>query len=145
MCDLDYIAALTPKGYTAGHQGLAWGWYLLSESWAPHFPASAAPAAMSDASTVKAIILMTDGNFGTLVKTGTDNAATVASKLCDEIKRTTRVRIYAVAFNAGPSAASLMRACASDPSFVYEAANAAELTEAYKSIARTLTDLRIKS
>ena len=33
-----YLASLTADGLTAGHQGIAWGWYLLSNKWASILP-----------------------------------------------------------------------------------------------------------
>jgi hypothetical protein len=68
------IDALTPVGSTAGHIGLAWGWYLLSPDWGHLWPAGSQPAPYEelgkrDAKGLpllqKIIVLMTDGEFNT--------------------------------------------------------------------------------
>lgn len=67
------IDALEASGSTAGHIGMAWGWYLLSPNWGYLWPASQ-PAPYSDLGKVdarglpllqKIIVLMTDGAFNT--------------------------------------------------------------------------------
>ena len=76
-----YVASLVTDYLTAGHQGIAWGWYLLSPKWASLLPAGSKPAAYSDRQTVKAMILMTDGDFGTYLSTGSGSAKEMAEKL----------------------------------------------------------------
>ena len=65
------IDALQAGGSTAGHIGVAWGWYLLSPSWGYLWPTSQ-PAPYSDMAILdsrglpllrKILILMTDGEY----------------------------------------------------------------------------------
>ena len=67
------IDQLQASGSTAGHIGLAWGWYMLSPNWGYLWPASQ-PAAYSELGKLdakgnpllrKILILMTDGAFNT--------------------------------------------------------------------------------
>jgi Flp pilus assembly protein TadG len=67
------IDLLQAAGSTAGHIGLAWGWYLLSPDWGYLWPASQ-PASYEDLDKLdakgqpllqKIIVLMTDGAFNT--------------------------------------------------------------------------------
>jgi hypothetical protein len=67
------IDLLTAAGSTAGHIGLAWGWYLLSPGWGYLWPASQ-PAPYEELGKVdpkgfpllqKIIVLMSDGAFNT--------------------------------------------------------------------------------
>ena len=67
------IDLLSAAGSTAGHIGLAWGWYLLAPSWGYLWPASQ-PAPYEELGKVdakgtpllqKIIVLMTDGAFNT--------------------------------------------------------------------------------
>jgi hypothetical protein len=70
----DNIDSLTPVGSTAGHIGLAWGWYLLSPNWGHLWPAGSQPAPYEELGKrdakgypllQKIIVLMTDGEFNT--------------------------------------------------------------------------------
>lgn len=67
------IDALEASGSTAGHIGVAWGWYLLSPDWGYLWPGSE-PAPYSELGKLdarglpllqKIIVLMTDGAFNT--------------------------------------------------------------------------------
>ncbi len=56
------IDAMQAYGATAIPAGLTWGWHLLSPIVAPVlFPSNTSPALYSDSTTIKAIILVTDG------------------------------------------------------------------------------------
>ncbi len=66
------IGALKASGSTAGHIGVAWGWYLLSPNFGYLWPANSQPAPYSDLTTLgpkgqpelqKIAILMTDGEY----------------------------------------------------------------------------------
>ncbi|MGZ6018943.1 MAG: hypothetical protein ACXWKO_09765, partial [Phenylobacterium sp.] len=59
------IASLTAAGSTAGHIGIAWGWYMISPNWAPLFPSASQAVAYGTPHTIKAMVLMTDGAFNT--------------------------------------------------------------------------------
>ncbi|MEL6830889.1 MAG: hypothetical protein AAFO63_12215, partial [Pseudomonadota bacterium] len=142
--DLDqYLTDLMPTGNTAGHQGVAWGWYLLSEHWASSLPTESEPAPYSDPSTLKAIVFMTDGLMDA-IDIGFGNGDPQARALCDSIKADTRIRIYTVGFQLGAGAAQdLMDHCASEPEFSFAPENSAELAQSYVDIANSLVNLRI--
>jgi len=53
----------TPTGGTAGHIGTAWAWYTISPNFASLWPASSQPAAYDDPKTLKAVVLLTDGDY----------------------------------------------------------------------------------
>ncbi|MEZ5842615.1 MAG: pilus assembly protein [Hyphomicrobiaceae bacterium] len=53
----------TPTGGTAGHIGTAWAWYTISPNFASLWPASSQPAAYEDDKTLKAVLLLTDGDY----------------------------------------------------------------------------------
>lgn len=48
---------------TAGHLGMEWSWYSISSNWSNVWPPASAPIQNTDSSSVKAVILMTDGIF----------------------------------------------------------------------------------
>ncbi len=53
----------TPTGGTAGHIGTAWAWYAISPNFSSLWPASSQPAAYDDPKTLKAVVLLTDGDY----------------------------------------------------------------------------------
>jgi Flp pilus assembly protein TadG len=77
------IDLLQAAGSTAGHIGVAWGWYLLSPRWGYLWPSASQPAPYSDLDVLdamgrpllrKIIILMTDGDFNTAYFNGVISA-----------------------------------------------------------------------
>lgn len=56
------IGNFVADGGTAGHIGVQWSWYMLSEKWGDVVPAAARPASPSK-KVAKYAILMTDGEF----------------------------------------------------------------------------------
>jgi hypothetical protein len=57
--------------------------------------------------------------------------------------KTQGVIVYAVAFDAGPSAETLLSQCASSPGHYFTADNGADLKSAFQSVGRSLTDLHL--
>lgn len=137
-----YVSNLDINGYTTGHLGLAWGWYLISEHWDGVFDGTAVPAPYADHETKKAVVLMTDGKFNL---TGIDNLGTSdeqARKLCDNMKDE-GIAIYSVAFKAPNAGKSVLKHCASNDSFFFDTTDRDELITAYKQVAVSLSELRI--
>ncbi|MEO1189653.1 MAG: TadE/TadG family type IV pilus assembly protein, partial [Pseudomonadota bacterium] len=81
-----YITSLNAGGYTAGHLGVAWTWYLVSEDWDTVFDGDAAPLSYSEPDSAKVVILMTDGAFNTEVFPEQGDSAAQARSLCDNMK-----------------------------------------------------------
>jgi hypothetical protein len=79
------VNALTSCCSTGGHIGVAWGWYTLSPKWNSVFTGASAPASYTAPNTIKALILMTDGEYnsvycnGVIAKVGTNSTATTGS------------------------------------------------------------------
>jgi len=158
---------------TGGQVGVAWGWYTLSPNWASVFTGSAAPAAYTAPHTIKALILMTDGEWNSvycksvIAKMGTnssstgsgsdsdhnsclgDNGAdayTQGQSLCAAMKAApNNVVIYTVGLNVigTPAAQALLSNCATDAKHVYFPADGTSLTVAFQQIAADLNKLRI--
>lgn len=66
------IDALKASGSTAGHIGVAWGWYMISPNWATIWPATSQPGSYSDLTNLNAkgapklkkiAVLMSDGEY----------------------------------------------------------------------------------
>ena len=156
------------QGSTAGHIGLAWAWYMLSPDFTggiTGWPTISAPAAWDDDDTIKAIILMTDGEFNTMYDYGvpSSDAAYVntanqsinvayatslvqASNLCTEIKLPKYdTLLYVVGFGItdGSTFDNELEKCATKPSMYKTASDAATLKAAFAEIADSLTELRV--
>ncbi len=133
-------------GYTAGHNGTAWAWNLLSPNFSSVWPLASEPASYSDTKTFKNVILMTDGEYNT--KNGKGWSAIQVSQIavdtCNAMKAA-GIRVYTVGFALGGNATAVntMSACASNPSDFFQAATPDELRTAFKSIANNIMKLRL--
>lgn len=159
---------LTATGSTAGHIGLAWGWYMVSPHFNGPWPAASQPAPATERNVVRAVVLMTDGAFNTSYCNGVisqlsgsgsgedyskincnspnGNAFTQAESLCAAMKAgDPTVRIYTVAFDVDdiPAAKQVMKNCASDPSYAFNATTGADLSAAFAKIGENLAYLRV--
>lgn len=131
------VAALTAEGGTYIPIGLSWGWKILS----PNVPYTDV-AAYSDKQWTKAMIVMTDGQNQPIEGTA-DEANTNTATLCTNIKNA-GISVYTVAFQISDTATkSMMQACASKPSYYYDATNNAALLAAFSSITEQLSELRL--
>lgn len=140
---LNRVQDLTTGGFTAGHIGAAWGWYLVSPKWKSIFDSSSAPAEHSDEDTIKAVLLMTDGNFNIRFNgVSGDTSDAQARVLCENMKQS-GVTVYSVAFEAPAAAEATLRACASSNTHYFSADNGTELSNAFEEIGKNLTSLRL--
>lgn len=136
----EYIDDLSPEGGTAGHLGVAWGWYMISPEWTEHL--ASAPTLYNEPDTAKALILMTDGDFNAEYHWQLGSSRSQAEQLCDNIKEK-NVTIYSVAFQAPASGEAVLEYCATDGSTFFDPSNGQELSQAYQAIATSISDLRI--
>ncbi|HIK63764.1 MAG TPA: VWA domain-containing protein, partial [Henriciella marina] len=127
-----------------GHQGIAWGWYLISPEWDGIFDSNAKPLPYNEPDTTKAMIIMTDGEFNNHLYGSQGNSTEQARALCDSIKEK-GVVIFTIAFQAPESGEDVLSYCASSTEHAFKASNGAELKASYQSIATSISDLRIKS
>jgi Flp pilus assembly protein TadG len=152
------IDSLEPKGGTAGQIGLQWGWYMISPNWKSVFVPSAKPVDYGTPHVEKIIILMTDGQFNS--EASGQSAAAIpnfpgiahpsgrlAMQYCNNIKDK-NVKIFTIGFRLKDildavdqqEATRLLADCASTPTSgettFFNAENGAELTAAFKEIAK---------
>lgn len=140
---LDFIDGMKPVGMTAGHIGTAWGWYLVSPDFNNVWPNGSKALPYDEPDATKVVIMMSDGEYNQVRPgSGNPNSATQARAICDEMKKKDIV-IYTVAFSAPTAGQQVLAYCATNPAFAYKPNNGQELTEAYKEIARSISDLRI--
>lgn len=160
------IAALNAAGSTAGHIGLAWGWYALSPNWADLFPGASQGAAYNAPETIKIAVLMTDGAFNTgycngVISDDSDSGAGSASErincdatngepfaqarqLCTAMKNR-GIIVYTVGFGLGGDATAedFLEDCATSSEHAYLTGSGNELIAAFNAIAASITQLRI--
>lgn len=136
------IDSLSAGGMTAGHLGVAWSWYLIAPDWDSIWPTASQPMSYTEPNSVKAVILMTDGQFNMSYNGGMGDSNTQAKKMCRKM-RDEGVRIYAVAFQAPTSAKTTLKNCTGDDSRFFDAGNGAELLAAYDAIASQLSALTL--
>jgi len=156
----DRINSFSPAGWTSGHIGAAWAWYLVSPAWAGLWPGSSQPAAYDDDRTLKAVILMTDGKFNTFPSINMNRHTMTMDQILDAKDRQTiksnqdaqqlcanmkaqKVLVYSVGLDTEPADEVTLRACASAPENFFSARNEAELRAAFTTIAKKLSELRI--
>jgi len=147
----EYVNSLTASGGTAGHLGLAWGWYLISPSWASIWPEGSTPWNYDEPNSMKVVVLMTDGDFNSSHPSALKGSFDQAMDLCDAMKRApSNVEIYTVGFQVPDSVQrtgdgrTILEYCASDPSHAFAAADGDQLLDVYKEIAHRISLLRIK-
>jgi Flp pilus assembly protein TadG len=160
------IDSLSAAGSTAGHIGLAWGWYLVSPNFASLWPTASQPAAYGTDKLLKVVVLMTDGAFNTTYCNGVisrdsgsgsgaasdhincnapnGDAFSQARALCSNMKAQ-GVIIYTVGFDVGSdaSAEAIVRECATDAQHVYLPSTGADLKTAFHAIGEDISRLRI--
>ncbi len=150
------INAFSAGGFTAGHIGVQWAWYMLSERWANFLPVESQPAKQSP-KIAKYAILMTDGQFNTAFADVGKNekirgyqankSRSKAERLCAEMKRE-GIEIFTIGFELNNAAArNVMQKCASPDlgsvQHYYEAANGAALEDAFLKIAANIERLTL--
>jgi Flp pilus assembly protein TadG len=136
------IDKLNAGGWTAGHLGIAWAWYLISPEWDDIWPNSAKPWKYTEPNSVKAVILMTDGQFNTAYAGGQGDSNAQSKKMCQKM-RDEGVIVYSVAFQAPTSAKNTLKNCAGNPDRFFDATNGQELLDAYQAIASQLSSLSL--
>jgi len=160
------IDGLTAAGSTAGHLGLAWGWYLVSPNFASLWPTASQPAAYGADKLLKVVVLMTDGAFNTTYCNGVisrdsgtgsgsssdhincnapnGGAFSQAQTLCANMKAA-GVIIYTVGFDVASDTAAqnIVRQCATDAEHVYLPSTGAALKDAFHAIGEDISRLRI--
>lgn len=160
------IDSYAAAGSTAGALGNAWAWYLVSEDFGSIFPEPSRPGENVPADLLKAVVLMTDGEFNTVYCNGILSRSSTsgsgddlykincnapngssnqqANSYCDAIK-SDGIIVFTVGFGftSPPPNNSPINTCASDPSRVFLANSGAELSQAFREIGLSISRLRL--
>jgi len=165
----DAVNSYVASGYTAGHLGTAWAWYLLSPEWGSILPTGSVPApygrtqelnAEGQPKLRKIAILMTDGEYntqycngaadknsdmGTRINCAAPNGSATdqARRLCTEMKKK-GITVYSIGFALGGNASAIRTLkdyCATDAGMFYTADNGQQLRQAFRDIALKISTL----
>lgn len=154
---VDTIRSFRASGYTSGHIGIQWSWYMLSSKWASFLPAGSEPTKAGSRKSAKYAILMTDGEFNTAYagngknpyKGGgqVKNSENRARQLCRKMKKD-GIEIFTIGFQLKEkNAKDLLAECASadmpSKKHYFEASTGEALNEAFETIARNIEQLAL--
>lgn len=146
-----HVDSLIAEGGTAGHLGIAWGWYLISPNWSGIWPEASRPRDYGAVRSSKFVILMTDGDFNIEHPTASGDSFQQSMDLCDQMKSLpANIQIFTVGFQVPSNVQktgdgrTIMQYCASSPGHAFSADSGEELVEVYRTIARSISDLRLK-
>lgn len=160
------ITALAAGGSTAGQVGIAWAWYLVSPNFSYLWPSASQPAAYGTQHLIKAVIIMTDGEYnssycnGVIAQDSTSGSGSTSDHInCDSTNggsydqsmtlcaamKNAGVIVYTVGFmiDMSSNAPTLLSSCATDASHVYFPSSGASLQTAFSAIGQSISNLRI--
>jgi Flp pilus assembly protein TadG len=145
------IDSYTTTGGTAGHIGTAWGYYMLSPDWASVLPAESQPKPFNPADTLKAIVILTDGEFNmSYVTPGaynpaqqTDESYQMFQSICTQMRQR-RILVYTIGFQLNNARAQAeLAACSEEAGQTFTAATNDELKATFRKIAQQIMQLRV--
>ncbi|MGQ0674087.1 MAG: pilus assembly protein TadG-related protein [Hyphomicrobium sp.] len=151
---IDTVTAFTTSTTTAGQLGTNWAWNLISPNWGTIWPSDSKPVAYNDSKTLKAVILMTDGEYNTFEgrcdSSGCNPYGTRGKKsnahakdMCANMKAQGIV-VYTVGFKVThPAAVDTLSTCASSVDHYFLAESDGALKAAFQNIANQLNNLRL--
>ena len=157
-------------GGTATPMGLVWGWRVLSPRWRGMWSGAApgTPVSYDTPFMDKVIVVLTDGKnefisrepefggsdytaYGTISDMGHTDIGDARDDLDDRFDRVCAnaksdgVIIYSITFGSTPDSdvRTAFENCATNPSFYFHAPTASSLEEAFETIGRQLSNLRL--
>lgn len=142
-----FFTNATIGGATPGHLGTAWARYLISPEWSDVWPAASAPASYTASNVIKAVILMTDGEYN-IIHAG-ESSVIQAKAQCDAMKAQ-GVQIYSVGFgfsttstagdgSAEGNAKAVLSYCATSSAHLFVPYDGTALRAAFSNIGTSLT------
>lgn len=142
-----FFTNATIGGATPGHLGTAWARYLISPEWSSIWPAASAPASYTASNVIKAVILMTDGEYN-IIHAG-ESSVIQAKAQCDAMKAQ-GVQIYSVGFGfsttstagdgtAEGNAKAILSYCATSSAHLFVPYDGTALRAAFTNIGTSLS------
>ncbi|MDP2259164.1 MAG: ubiquitin-activating E1 FCCH domain-containing protein [Caulobacter sp.] len=160
------IDTYAAAGSTAGQIGVEWGWYMVSPNFASLWPVASQPAAYSKPDLLKAVVIMTDGEFnspycqGVIARNAGSGSGSTSDKInCDATNgqgaaqalrtctamKNAGVVVYTVGLGmaAGGEAETLLKNCATSSAHLYLPSSGGALKDAFSAIGRDIMKLRL--
>lgn len=144
---IEMIDELTASGWTYIAPGVGWAWSLLT----PEQPFTEAIRFedVKDVNGVKALMVMTDGentrapDYPTHGSADKSLANSITTEICENVKAQDIV-IYSVAFDVSDATIKdILRGCATNSSYYFDAKDSEALSEAFASIAASLRNISL--
>ncbi len=126
------------EGITAGHVGMQFAWYLVSEKWRNFWPGSGRPS--RDSERQKVVVLMTDGEFNTYFDKSNGLPNDQGRQICARMKQEGYL-IFAVSFDIQGDSEQMLKQCATQADYFFDTSNVDELKQAFLDIARALNTM----
>jgi Flp pilus assembly protein TadG len=143
----DMIDGLSASGWTFIPAGLGWGWSLLTPT--EPFTGAIAFEDLADVNGVKALMVMTDGantrapDYPTHDSPSAALANSLTSEICTNIKAE-KIVVYTVAFEVTDTTIKdILRGCATDAAYYFDAKDADALAAAFNSIGASLRNISL--
>ncbi len=143
---ISMVKSFNPTGATAGHLGAQWAWNVVSDQWGGTWNGDSTPdsyARVTEGKLLKAVVLMTDGEFNTKYYGAGSPQQAIA--LCNAMKAK-GVVVFSVGFGLGGNSEALntLQTCATPgDGYFADTSNASELEQAFEKFAGKLTELRL--
>jgi hypothetical protein len=142
----DHISTFTPLNGTAGHVGTAWSYYMLSPEWNRFWSEGHQDVAeYNNTNTIKAAVLMTDGQYNSNWVNPSASAQAIA--ICSEMKAK-GITVYTIGFdmstNVNDPARQTLVQCAS-PGKWYFPYDGNALKQAFNEIGNSLVTIVTRS
>ncbi|HBS30693.1 MAG TPA: hypothetical protein DEA40_02975 [Parvularcula sp.] len=141
------INDLAASGWTYIPSGVMWAWSVLSPQ--EPFTDGVAYESLESVNGTKALMIMTDGDntrapdYPTHDSTSKTLANALTTEICTNIKAE-KIIVYAVAFEVTDTTIKdILRNCATDADYYFDAKNSKALTEAFASIAASLRNISL--
>ncbi|WP_162914898.1 pilus assembly protein TadG-related protein [Desertibaculum subflavum] len=165
-----WIDAMNANGSTGGQIGVAWGWYLVSPTFTAGMgaglPASSTAGSYGDDKLLKAVVIMTDGEYNSIYHNGVIAKNSISGSGANQYKinensnhgssyaqsealctamKAQGITVYTVGLDVidTPAATSLVQNCATSPAHVYLPNDGVELQDAFRAIGKSISTLRL--
>lgn len=148
--EIDNMSASGNQTYIPA--GLMWGWRILSSD--EPLSEGVTKVKMTSENYTKAIVLMTDGdntvspNYPDHRGSSKSDADSLTKEICENVKNDgtakEKIRVYTVTFAVtDPATKKLIRECATNDSYYFDASDSAALAAAFEQIGKSLVTLFI--
>ncbi len=138
MADIEAsLNSYVAEGITAGHVGMQFAWYLVSEEWRNFWPASARPS--RDSERQKVVVLMSDGEFNTYFNKSNGLPNEQGKQICANLKKSNYL-VFAISFDTKGNSEEMLRQCVTKAEY-FDPDTVAGLKDAFMAVAEELKSM----